>query len=42
MAPKTRCKCENREDPFTLKGMESFFNEGESIKQEVGYAREIT
>jgi DNA-binding transcriptional regulator YiaG len=28
--------------PFTLKGVKSFFNEGENIKEEVGYAREIT
>jgi hypothetical protein len=27
---------------ITLKGMKSFFNEGENFKQEVGYAREIT
>jgi hypothetical protein len=33
---------EDRKNPFTLRGMKSFFNEGERIKQEVGYAREIT
>lgn len=33
---------ESRKNPFTLKGMKSFFTEGESIKQEVGYAGEIT
>jgi hypothetical protein len=27
--------------PLTLEGMKSFFNEGENIKEEVGYAREI-